>query len=260
LYKIAYYMNIGSRDGQEDCIFVDGRVFQESIFEKVSVKDIRKAKALFAVCDGMGGHAKGEWASRFVCEKLKTNLRKFEFSRDATGFLLEKIQNQIENEMVGNSGTTIAGVALERDRAEIFNVGDSRVYKITRTGMMCMSHDHSLVQSGVDRGDIPPDEAFAHPHKNVIEFGMGDVFRNEWAKGDKVSHIRADLFGADEYYLICTDGVNDVLMDDEMYDMLRVDPFGKLAGFVESLKRRMKDNFSFILIANPSRKGKADLK
>ncbi len=260
MYKVAYYMNVGSRDSQEDCIFVDGKVFQENSFEKVAVGKSRKSNVLFAVCDGMGGHSRGEWASKFVCEKLRVNLRNFHSSRNGAEFLVEKIQNQMENEMVGNSGTTIAGVALRGDRAEIFNAGDSRVYKITRGGIVYMSHDHSLVQSGVDRGEISPDEAFTHPYKNVIEFGLGDVFKNEWAKGDRATYGRDDYLGEDEYYLICTDGVNDVLRDEEMYDLLDGDPFGGLSVFVESLKERMKDNFSFILIARHEGKKRAEVK
>lgn len=249
VYKVAYYMNVGLRDGQEDCIFVNGSVFQEKKFEAVAVQDLGKELLLFAVCDGMGGHAKGEWASRFVCEKLKENYRDLRFSRDSTELLVEKIQNQIENEMVSDSGTTIAGVVLEGGRAHIFNVGDSRVYKITKGGIFYMSHDHSLVQSSVDHGDISPDEAFAHPYKNVIEFGIGDVFRNEWAKGGKAVHITEDLLGADEWYLVCSDGVNDVMRDQEIYAILRDDPLGGLSAFVGSLEERMKDNFSFILVA-----------
>lgn len=249
MHKVAYYMNIGQRDGQEDCIFVDGRVFQERKFDAVAVQEVAGERALFAVCDGMGGHAKGEWASRFVCEKLKEHYRDLDFSRSSTEFLIEKIQNQIENETANGSGTTVAGVVLEKDRAHIFNVGDSRVYKITGGGIFYMSHDHSLVQGSVDRGDITPEQAFTHPYKNVIEFGIGDVFRNEWAGGGKAVHITEDRLGADEWYLICSDGVNDVMRDHEIFDVLRDDPFSGLSAFIGSLEERMKDNFSFIVVA-----------
>ncbi len=253
-------MNIGLRDSQEDCIFVDGKVFQERSFPKVAVAKKRKDNVLFAVCDGMGGHSRGEWASRFVCEKLKENLRNFHSSRNSVEFLIEAIQNKMENEMVSNSGTTIAGVALRDDRAEVFNAGDSRVYKITGGGITYVSHDHSLVQSGIDRGDISPAEAFAHPYKNVIEFGMGDVFKDAWARGDRATYRKDDYLAEGEYYLICTDGVNDVLRDEEMDKILDGDPFGNLSALVEFLKERMKDNFSFILVARREEKGRAVLK
>jgi serine/threonine protein phosphatase PrpC len=244
-------MNVGLRDGQEDCIFVNGTIVQERKFASVAVQEIGDGLLLCAVCDGMGGHDRGEWASRFVCEKLKEHYRGLDFSRNSTELLIERIQNQIENETANGSGTTVAGVVLEKDRAHIFNVGDSRVYKITGGGIFYMSHDHSLVQGSVDRGDITPEEAFTHPYRNVIEFGIGDVFRSEWAGGGKAVHIAEDRLGAGEWYLICTDGVNDVMRDHEMYDVLRGDPFGRLSAFIGSLEERMKDNFSFILVAGP---------
>lgn len=248
IYKVAYHMNIGLRDNQEDCVFVNGKVIQENKLKRTGVKRVRGDKALFAVCDGMGGHSKGEWASRFVCQKLKDNLEYFEFSGEYIQGLIEKIQKQAEKEGAGNSGTTVAGVALKGDNARIFNAGDSRVYKITGKDIVYMTHDHSLVQSNVDKCYISQDEAFNHPHKNVIEFGIGDIFKNEWDKGDKNVYIKNDVLGADEYYLICTDGVNDVLRDKEIFDILHNNPFERCSEFMEYLNGRMNDNFSFIII------------
>lgn len=247
MYTVAYYMNIGKRDSQEDCIFVNGAVHQQNKPGKVVVKKIKKEKALFAVCDGMGGHSKGEWASRFVCERLKAFLKEPAFSGDPVDLIVERIQNQIENEMVDNSGTTIAGVAIDNDKSTIFNAGDSRVYKITGKDIHYMSHDHSLVQSSVDRGLISQQDAFSHPHKNVIEFGLGDVFKGDWADGLRQVYIRHDALGDKEYYLICSDGVSDVLRDEEIFDALHPDPIGKSGDLVDRVVERMKDNFSFIL-------------
>lgn len=249
-YKVAYYMNIGRRDNQEDCIFINGRIFQKNKFRNAHVMMIRGSRALCAVCDGMGGHAKGEWASRFVCEKLKDYLKHFTFSRDTIQHLFNEIQERIEKEGIKDNGTTVACAILEDGKNIIFNAGDSRIYKITNEAILCISHDHSLVQSIVDKGYLSQDEAFIHPHKNVIEFGIGDVFRRAWSKGDKEVFIKDDVLNKDEYYLICTDGVNDVLRDEEIYDMLYPDPFVRYPEFIECLKERMKDNLSFIVIGN----------
>ncbi|HWR57383.1 MAG TPA: protein phosphatase 2C domain-containing protein [Thermodesulfovibrionales bacterium] len=250
MFTVAYYMNMGLRDGQEDCIFVNGAVFQQNKFEGIAVRRIKKEKALFAVCDGMGGHSRGEWASRFVCEKLKTGLKYPGFSRDAVELLMENIQNWIENEMVDNSGTTVAGVAMKGSESIIFNAGDSRVYKITKGDIQYMSHDHSLVQRSVDLGYISQKDAFSHPHKNVIEFGIGDVFKIEWAEGAREVCIREDVLGSEEYYLICSDGVNDVLRDEEILETLSPDPLKGCDELVARAAKRMKDNLSFILIGN----------
>lgn len=247
-YKIAYHMNIGLRGNQEDCIFVNGEIIQEDKLENVKVKAIEGDKALFAVCDGMGGHSKGEWASRFVCTKLNDNLEHFQFSKEFVQDLIGTIQKGMENEGIENNGTTIAGVALEGREAKIFNTGDSRVYKISRQDIIYLSHDHSLVQSGVDQGYISEDETFNHPQKNVIEFGIGGIFKNEWDKGDKKVNIKDDVLGADEHYLICTDGVNDVMRDNEIFDILHNNPLERCSEFIEYLNERKNDNFSFIIV------------
>ena len=113
-----------------------------------------------------------------------------------------------------------------------------------------MSHDHSLVQTYLDKGQLLPEEAFVHPHKNVIAFGLGDVFKNEWGIDDKKVYIKEDILNKDEYYLLCTDGVNDVLRDNEIFSLLQPNPFERFQDFVECLKERMNDNFSFILIGS----------
>jgi PPM family protein phosphatase len=247
-YNVAYYMNIGLRENQEDCIFINGKIFQQKKFNEIRFKRVKHSKGIFAVCDGMGGHSKGEWASRFVCEKLKDYLREFIFSGDFIQCIFQEIQTEIKKEAVKNYGTTVAFVALDGINTTIFNVGDSRVYKITRDDIVYLSHDHSFVQSMIDSGDLSQSEAFHHPFKNVIEFGIGDVFKTEWVKNGKRGYIKDDVLNKDEYYLICTDGVNDVLRDKEIYNILYPDPFDKFPEFVEHLKETMKDNLSVIII------------
>ena len=78
------------------------------------VETIKGDKAMFAVCDGMGGHSKGEWASRFVCEKLMDSLEQSEFSKDHFLDLIKGIQADMETENMQNSGTTLACLAFKR--------------------------------------------------------------------------------------------------------------------------------------------------
>ena len=249
-YNVSYYMNIGRRNNQEDCIFFNGKIFQEENIDISPATKINSSKALFAVCDGMGGHSKGEWASRFVCNKLENSLKLPDFNSYNFQDFIKGIQKEMEAENMPNSGTTLASVALNGSNNIIFNAGDSRVYKITDEDIVCLSHDDSLVQVYLDKGSLMPEEAFDHPNKNVITFGLGDVFKNEWDKDDKKVYIREDILNKNEYYLLCTDGVNDVLRDNEIFNLLRPDPFEKIQDFVEFLKERMNDNFSFIMIGN----------
>lgn len=241
-------MNIGLRDNQEDCIFLNGRVFQENRFAEVSVEHTSGEAVMYAVCDGMGGLERGEWASRFVCESLSHKLPDIQHPGESVATLLKEIQWEFEQKEAENAGTTIAGVVIERDGATIFNAGDSRVYRINEGGMLCLSHDHSLVQEEIDRGFLSDEDAFTHPYRNLIGFGIGDVFRQEWAEHRKETFVANDRRDEKDYYLLCTDGVNDVLRDREIYASLYPEPFDRLSHFVECLKERMKDNFSFILV------------
>ena len=132
----------------------------------------------------------------------------------------------------------------------VCNAGDSRVYKITKDNLLYLSHDHSFVQSMVDQGYLSQDDMFRHPNRNVIEFGIGDIFKKRWDREGNVVHIKDDVLHPGEYYLLCTDGVNDVLKDREIHDILHPDPFGRVDELIGSIRKSMKDNFSFILVGS----------
>jgi len=249
-YRVGYYMNIGRRNNQEDCIFIDGKIFQQDRFRKTHMKKLRGPKHLLAVCDGMGGHSRGEVASRFVCDRLKDYLRYFRSSGEIPQNLFHDIQDRIEKEVPGKSGTTVACVVLNGGNSLVMNAGDSRVYKIAKGDIAYISHDHSYVQSMLDNGYLSEAEAYGHPHRNVIEFGLGGIFKDIWHGTERQVHVAEDVLESGEYYLICTDGVNDVLRDDEIYDLLHAGPFDNVEGFTERLRESMKDNFSFILVGS----------
>ena len=247
-YRVACYMHIGLRGNQEDCIFVNGKVFQSKKFRNTHVRKVKGSTTLFAVCDGMGGHAKGEFASRFVCEKLKEYLKQITFSTEFIRNIFSNIQEQVIKEDIRSSGTTVACIAFENGNAKIANAGDSRVYKITNGDIAYLSHDHSYVQEMVDEGFLSKEQAFDHPHRNVIQFGIGDVFQNQWVSHDQQVYITDDVLDNDVYYMLCTDGVHDILRDNEIQSILYPDPFAHTGNFIECLKERMKDNFSFIIV------------
>jgi serine/threonine protein phosphatase PrpC len=247
-FKIACYMDIGLRETQEDCIFVNGKIYQKNTFKRPSAQTIKGPRGLFAVCDGMGGHSRGEWASRFVCEKLKEYRKDITCSRENLENIFKKLQQNVEGEGVVNCGTTVACVVSDGDHIMICNTGDSRAYKITGDDILYLSHDHSLVQSMADQGYLSHEDMFRHPNRNVIEFGIGDIFKQRWDRDGNAVYIKDDILHAGEYYLLCTDGVNDVLRDSEIYDILHADPFGRVNEFIGNIRKDMKDNFSFIII------------
>lgn len=249
-FDIAYYMNIGIRETQEDSIFLNGKVVQECSVSAMHIERIDSRVIVCAVCDGMGGLRHGEWASRFVCEKLGEKLCDVAAPGEAVPVILKDIQREMEGKEIEDTGTTIAGVVIEGDRTTVFNAGDSRVYKIMNNSMICLSHDHSLVQDEIDRGNLSAEEASVHPYRNAIKFGLGSVFRTAWGSGDNEVYLAKDVLRQPEFYLVCSDGLYDILQEEEICTMLSTDPFDKLPEIIRCITERMNDNVSFILIGN----------
>ncbi|SNZ08531.1 protein phosphatase [Persephonella hydrogeniphila] len=245
MYKILFCMDIGMRDNQEDCMYIDGEIFQVNKMECPASKKVEKESLLVAVCDGMGGMSEGEKASRFVCQMLKKC--SIPFSPEAVYRTLFRIQKKFETSGIIWSGTTVAGVLMEGNKSIIFNVGDSRVYKYTKDRLIYISHDHSYVQSLIDKGLISYEEAFYHPEKYIVEFGIGDVFASDWKSG-KRPYIVEDILKKDEAYLVCTDGLSDYISDNEIYYLLYPEPFENFSNLIKAVEKVKSDNYSVALI------------
>jgi len=247
MLHIITAMHIGPKADQEDCILVAGRVIQEDDLVKPVESTFEDASGLFAVADGMGGLERGEWASRFVCERLAEKAVP-ETVEDADA-ILHELQTAIEGEGVKGSGTTVAGVALRDGRAVIFNAGDSRVYKRTGGVLRCLSHDHSLMQSMLDKGHLAPEDARDYRYRNVIEFGLGDAFAKAWRGGSFSCHFTDDALAPGEAYVICSDGVNDTLEDAEIAALLSPPSAKSVAALAGRLAEEANDNFALLIVA-----------
>ncbi len=138
---------------------------------------------IFAVADGMGGHAAGEIASAAVAERLSeladgggvTELA----LTDALEAAIRDMARRAADADAG-TGTTVTGFYLGNDDGhpiwKVFNIGDSRVYQYFKGALTQVTVDHSVVQHLIDTGQITPEEAEIHPHANVITraVGLGD--------------------------------------------------------------------------------------
>ncbi len=234
----------GPRDMQEDCI-VDGvRVYQADWLEEK--REINADRILLVVCDGMGGHAEGEAASRFVCEQLKQECLEQTFSLEAVEGTLSRIQESAKQKLPENCGTTVAGLMAMENRVMIFNAGDSRVYKITRENITCLSHDHSLVQGLVDKALIHQDTASLHPFKNFIEFGIGPAFTDAWR--DYQVHTHHEAVSLNACYLLCSDGLSDLMTEQALLECLSPSPMDKGTALLQLVREKGPvDNTSFII-------------
>lgn len=214
---------------------------------------------LFAIADGMGGYNAGEIASNLALDKLKAGA---EALRDKIGTGLEKALRQTMQEInravyekarqdkdCEGMGTTLTGICFSGNgTGYVFNVGDSRLYLQRDGKLKQITRDHSVVEEMVERGEITPEEAFDHPRKNMLTRGIGI---------DAV--VEGDVFAVDILYgdrfLLCSDGLSDMLRDAEMEEILRREDTEAAADALlqGALDRGGKDNISLILI-KPERK------
>ena len=180
------------------------------------------AEPVFAVADGMGGHAAGEIASQVAVESLQesevTSLDSLvEAVREANRSVWQRASDDPE---LHGMGTTLCAVALLPGEAgggeqiAVVNVGDSRVYQLHDGELTQLTDDHSLVEDLVREGRLSPQEARTHPQRNILTRVLGndsDVEVDSWL----VDPHRGDRF------LLCSDGLFNEVDDDKIASVLR---------------------------------------
>jgi protein phosphatase len=214
---------------------------------------------IYVVCDGMGGAAAGEIASSLAVDEMLRQLS--DRTADKTAPLEILVQDAIStankaiysrsqrNLRLSGMGTTLVGLVVEGRRVLVFNVGDSRCYRLRNLGkdegrLEQISLDHSLVEEQVRLGRMTHEEALRSPMRNVITRALGtqgiitpDLFELESKPGD--------------LFLLCSDGLTNELNDPLIESMLAVDlPLDELcARLVDGAKKAGgHDNITCLLV------------
>lgn len=186
-----------------------------------AVESLESGQIICVVCDGMGGTAGGQLASRIAVSAFTEELRGVltaemtpqqlrEASSYAASLANKAVRSAAEQtEECRDMGTTLVSAVSYDGGTVICNVGDSRAYHITQDGITRVTKDHSVVESMVDRGDITAEEARRHPNKNLITRALGPD-----------ATVACDGYicpmAAGDYLLLCTDGLVDTVTDQEM--------------------------------------------
>jgi serine/threonine protein phosphatase PrpC len=199
---------------------------------------------LMLVADGMGGANAGEIASQLAAEAIREYFsqsvakqidvnRAEEALKKSILFAHERIvEHAIQNPDTEGMGTTLVVAWVNGQTATIAWSGDSRAYLYRAgVGLRQLSKDHSYVQSLVDQGELTPEQANYHPQSNVILQSLGDPQR-----APQPSTLRVDLQQGD-YLLLCSDGLNGMLTDGEMAEIMAGQLADGLAEVVRSLVR-----------------------
>ncbi|PIA72806.1 serine/threonine-protein phosphatase [Ectopseudomonas toyotomiensis] len=163
---------------------------------------------LWALADGMGGHARGEVASALALEEVVGAVQQGEelFAAVHAAHLAIIAAAQPGAGEAG-MGSTLVAVRQDGDEFELAWVGDSRAYRIGSEHIEQLSHDHSWVQAMVDVGRMSAEEAREHPRRNVILQCLGQV-----GQAPEVGLLRVRL-APDELLLLCSDGLTNELDD-----------------------------------------------
>ncbi|MEX2205747.1 MAG: Stp1/IreP family PP2C-type Ser/Thr phosphatase [Myxococcota bacterium] len=179
---------------------------------------------LFVVADGMGGHAAGEVASRVAVETLFGAMRARERparARDEAEVLLQAVHDanaavlrEASERGTHGMGTTLSAVMVRKRAAVIANVGDSRVYLVSRKGLAQLSTDHTLVMQMVARGLLTAEQARTHTDKHVLTMAIGTPGVLE----PQILHAKVPPKGR---LLLCSDGLHDLLPEEEIEALAR---------------------------------------
>lgn len=165
---------------------------------------------LFAVCDGMGGHAAGEVASAIAVRTLSQLAPSTADDAILGGAVEEANSAIIESAQSGEGkegmGCTASAIVIDKNHMAVAHVGDSRVYLMSGGVLVRVTHDHSYVEELVDAGQITTDEARVHPSRSIITRALGsdpdmyaDHFTLEVRTGDRI--------------IICSDGLSSMVPD-----------------------------------------------
>ena len=176
---------------------------------------------IFAVADGMGGHDAGEVASAVAIDVLARYARGGPLSVDAVLAALDEANRAvIGHGEAQRMGTTVTGLASlvtpAGSQLMVFNVGDSRVYRLAGDQFGQLTVDHSEVQELVLAGAITPEQARTHPRRNIVTRALGSDFvvrPDHW--------LLPPLAG--DRYLVCSDGLTGELTDEEILPLLLAD-------------------------------------
>lgn len=246
IYNCASHIGKVRKNNEDYCM---GEIVQTDGLNTVGI---------FAMADGMGGHNKGEVASKLAVENiihfLKENLLqngniKIDYIDDIIKQAYNNVNSIIHKKSITDiecegMGTTLTTAIVYKDTLYVANVGDSRCYLLQNDSFDKITIDHSVVEELIRANIITESEAKVHPRRNHITRAMGtdemvvvDIFRHELKKDDIV--------------LLATDGLTGFVEDNMIKEIIeKNDDIENISNELINAANDMagKDNVSVILI------------
>lgn len=213
---------------------------------------------LFAVADGMGGHAGGAEAAQLAIATLREGFWRWrqklteasantfpEAPQDFLGQTLRLANSRILAEARASAkdgmGTTLSTTLFWRGRVFLAHIGDSRVYLYRRGQLALLTEDHSLVGELVRNGSLSEEEAQVHPQRHVLTDALG----THWEPRLDYREVETEV---GDTFLLCTDGLTNLVGHQELLEIMGRTPLGSLPDqLVEAaLSRGGYDNITVV--------------
>ena len=216
-------------------------------------------RGVYAVADGMGGHAAGEIASRLAIETLQEVLDRdgaeterlsvddaAEWLRGAVVEANRRICDSIRvHEERRGMGTTVVALVHNGQDAVVGHVGDSRLYLLRGDELIRMTSDHSWVNEQVKLGLMNDDTAQRHPMRNIVTRALG-------SRPDVVVDLTSIEVRRGDVFLLCSDGLNTMLSDEQIEAILvghRQAPEAACRALVEEANRHGGEDNVTVVVA-----------
>lgn len=213
------------RPNNEDAVMIArARTGEIITLEREAVVDLSEGPLIIAVSDGMGGANAGEVASIVAIEAMCAHLAEELATSAAVDALRSAVARANEGVRAASiarpdhfgMGATLVAALVDRERAHVALVGDSRAYVLRRGRLAPLTRDQTLVQELVDRGVLTPEQARSSPHKAVVlqAIGLNDtvepaILELALRRGDRL--------------LLCSDGLTSEIAEDEIAILLGAD-------------------------------------
>ncbi|CAI8946550.1 MULTISPECIES: protein phosphatase 2C domain-containing protein [Pseudomonas] len=207
------------------------------------------SEGLWAVADGMGGHAAGDYVSCLIVDTLRRlpstpSLDDYaQVLRGRLSAVNAAVREESVRRGVAMMGSTLVLLAVRGDQGVCLWAGDSRLYRLRDGRLEGISRDHSYVQELQDSGLLSEAEARVHPRANIVTRAIGVEPELE------LESVPLHILPGDTY-LLCSDGVNKTVEDHEIREVLgHSDPYQVVRSLVHlGLTRGAPDNITAVVI------------
>jgi len=254
-YHINTQTDIGLvRASNEDNLCINGKYMRLSDNGKWSGRGTVK-ECVLAVCDGMGGEEFGEFASLCAVSNIAASYNNIlevdtRAQKGLVDDIVKLINQQICEEMQNRGvriGSTIAMLCIKNGYANIYNIGDSRIYLLRNSILTRLSKDHTLTQQKLDLGAISEEQAEQDSGKHSLTQHLG-VFETEMII--EAHHVEKLILPGD-IFLLCSDGLTDMVDEGSIQEILNNEESRGFAAenlVTAALKNGGKDNVTAMTV------------